>query len=144
MSPPGLTRCRLPTELLHRVIVLVITEHIDDLIAGSMRFPSLDEHSTATDEELVLLGRELSDAQDEETKRILDAPNPVSNLLCTSYQIRDLTLTSLSSILGIPLVKDERGKRCVTFVFYSGDVLNAACVPVSRPVRGTPGFTQYA
>ena len=119
---PSRGRVTLPTELLHRIVIFAILQHLDDLIAGPLCIPVVDEHgipdyydeddddygSDNYDSDYDAEGLEIVEEQDV----ALNAFNPVTALLLTSFQVRGLTMKSLADVLGIALMEGGNGKRC--------------------------------
>ena len=101
----------LPTELLRRIVILVLVQYLDDLIAGPHRFPILTVYNLDDSKDFDGWTPEVEEA--ELSDMALDLPNPVIALLSTSYQIRDVTLRSVSDILGISVKERANGVRCV-------------------------------
>lgn len=83
----------LPTELLFSIVAWITVEHIDDLIVGPLKLPTLP----ILDQVNPL--RELKDEEDPSR----EASNPIIPLFYVSYQFRATTLQILSRTLDIPL-----------------------------------------
>ena len=134
----------LPTELIHRIVALVITQHLDDVIAGPLHFPAIDEDPAMAavfeEDEYRLEIEDVENFDDEDPA--LDAPNPVTTLLSTSFLLRELTFKSLSVILGIALRTAGDGNRYVDVTLsecgMNSSSTSLACAPWDhriQPVR---------
>ena len=91
----------VPVELLHKIVVFKILKYLDDVIAGPLSIPPMGVVTYGQSPDIPALREALNEFQRTDTA--LDAPNPVTALLAASYQLRDITMKALSTILGIDI-----------------------------------------
>lgn len=84
----------LPAELLYTIIAWTTVEHIDDVILGPLKLPSLSVLEQARD-----TARQPTEAEDPS----LTAVNPVLPFFYVSCQFRATVLKILSNALAISL-----------------------------------------
>ena len=102
----------LPVDILYDICLQVLIRFVDDLVTGPLKLqppanPSIDiTRFELPDDELAILKSEI-----EENDVARTSPNPISALLGSSFQLRDVTLNVVSQIMSIELKGPEGGLR---------------------------------
>ncbi|KAF7798763.1 hypothetical protein EIP86_009988 [Pleurotus ostreatoroseus] len=115
MNVKYLNTPRLSPEILYDICLQVLIQFVDDLITGPLALRLPEDSSikldrlNLTDEELGAFRSELE--QNDPSRNIV---NPVTALLCTSFQLRDVTLRAIWKGLHIEPNDSDKGiKTCV-------------------------------
>ncbi|KAJ3558114.1 hypothetical protein NM688_g1110 [Phlebia brevispora] len=100
--------CTPPAEVLYDIISSLLADYVDDLLLGSLalKLPVSVGATSLISQDLATVKAEL-----ERNDVAPSSPNPIVPLLCSSYQLRDITLKAISNTLGIEIEGWEAGLK---------------------------------